>query len=69
MGKIEPVANSGLMFNTVKSTTNNTKLIFNQPPVIKWNDEPEYPTLDELSRISKVKKDFITNFPIEFYHI
>lgn len=57
------------MFNTVKSTTNNTKLIFNQPPVIKWNDEPEYPTLDELSRISKVKKDFITNFPIEFYHI
>jgi hypothetical protein len=45
-GKIEAMLNQEQNFN---NQTNKT------PPVIKWDDESEYPMLDELSRIAKVR--------------
>jgi hypothetical protein len=55
LGKIEPILNQEQILN---NTTNKTIVspTTNKLPVIKWNDESEYPMLDELSRISKVRK-------------
>lgn len=59
LGKIEPISNSEQLTNKSSSTTNaqnnNSKQLTAKPPVIKWDEESEYPILDELSRIAKVK--------------
>jgi hypothetical protein len=57
MGKIEPLLNQEQILNnhTNKSAIPSTTKL----PVIKWDDESEYPMLDELSRISKVRKNKI----------
>ncbi len=47
LGKIEAIFDQEQIPNKNVST---------KPPVIQWNDESEYPMLDELSRISKVRK-------------
>lgn len=52
LGKIEPTADQEQIVN--KNTTSTTA----KPPVIQWDDESEYPMLDELSRISKVERVF-----------
>lgn len=48
LGKLEPLSYQDQILN------NHTNKTIAKPPVIKWNDESEYPMLDELSRISKV---------------
>ncbi|CAF3762751.1 unnamed protein product [Rotaria magnacalcarata] len=61
LGKIEPTLNSEPILNNYKNKIptnlqNNSKQITTKTPVITWNDESEYPMLDELSRISKLIK-------------
>ncbi|CAF1354755.1 unnamed protein product [Rotaria sp. Silwood1] len=64
LGKIEPLINQEPIFNnytnrnilTATDLQNNSKQITAKPPVITWNDESEYPILDELSRIAKLIK-------------
>jgi len=54
MGKIEPLLNQEQILN---NHTNKSAIpLTTKLPVIKWDDESEYPMLDELSRISKVRK-------------
>ncbi len=43
------ITTSNLQNNSKQTTTT-------KQPVITWNDESEYPMLDELSRIAKVRK-------------
>jgi hypothetical protein len=40
---------------TTSNLQNNSKQTTTKQPVITWNDESEYPMLDELSRIAKVR--------------
>jgi len=42
------ITTSNLQNNSKQTTTT-------KQPVITWNDESEYPILDELSRIAKVR--------------
>ena len=50
LGKIEPTSDQEQILS--KNTTATTA----KPPVIQWNDGTEYPMLDELGRISKVRR-------------
>jgi hypothetical protein len=61
LGKIEPLINQEQILNnpTNKTATSTTTI---KPPVIKWNDDNEYPMLDELSRIAKVRKKIFFKF-------
>ena len=54
LGKIEPILNEEQILNTY--TNKNVIPTTAKPPVITWNDETEYPILDELNRIAKVRK-------------
>lgn len=47
-GKIEPI--------TEQEQTINRNVGSIKPPVIQWDDADEHPMLDELSRISKVRR-------------
>jgi hypothetical protein len=49
LGKIEA--------NFDQEQISNKNITTKSPPVIQWNDESDYPMLDELSRISKVRED------------
>lgn len=50
LGKIEPMSDQEqILSRNISSATA-------KPPVIQWNDDCDYPMLDELSRISKVRE-------------
>jgi hypothetical protein len=38
-----------------------------KPPIITWNDDSEYPMLDELNRIAKVRKRKILFFYVIYF--
>lgn len=59
LGKIEPTTDQEQILSGRNTTTSSTTA---KPPVIQWNDESEYPILDELSRISKVGEEFFCLF-------
>ncbi|CAF1302350.1 unnamed protein product [Adineta steineri] len=63
-GKIEPLSNEEqVLINhtnknviTTSNLQNNSKQSTVKSPVISWNDDSEYPMLDELNRIAKLIK-------------